>query len=93
MLNMLKYRKMVNVTMISSQLAIVKNGKIELIDSLSIPEGTKVLITPIIVDNDIENQDDWEYFSLRNLNQCYGDNEPEYTIESIKEYNNNYERM
>lgn len=71
---------MVNVTMISSQLAIVKNGKIELIDSLSIPEGTKVLITPIIVDNDIENQDDWEYFSLRNLNQCYGDNEPEYTI-------------
>ncbi len=84
---------MVNVTMISSQLAIVKNGKIELIDSLSIPEGTKVLITPIIVDNDIENQDDWEYFSLRNLNQCYGDNEPEYTIESIKEYNNNYERM
>ena len=84
---------MVNVTMISSQLAIVKNGKIELIDSLSIPEGTKVLITPIIVDNDIENQDDWEYFSLRNLTHCYGDLQPEYTIESIKEYNNNYERM
>ena len=54
--------------MISPQLAVVKNGKIELIDSLSIPEGTKVLITPIIVDNDPENQDDWEYFSLKNLN-------------------------
>ena len=81
-----------DITMISSQLAIVKNGKIELIDSLSIPEGTKVLITPIIVDDDTENQDNWEDFSLRNLNQCYGDNEPEYTLESIKEYNNNYER-
>ena len=79
--------------MISPQLAVVKNGKIELIDSLSIPEGTKVLITPIIVDNDPENQDDWEYFSWKNLNLCYGDDEPEYTLESIKEYNNNYERM
>lgn len=81
-----------DITMISSQLAIVKNGKIELIDSLSIPEGTKVLITPIIVDDDTENQDNWEDFSLRNLNQCYGDNEPEYTLESIEEYNNNYEK-
>jgi hypothetical protein len=89
---MLKFIKMVNIAMISSQLAIVKNGKIELIDSLSIPEGTKVLITPIIVDNDPENQDDWEYFSLKNLNLCYEDNEPEYTLESIKEYNKNYER-
>ena len=79
--------------MISPQLAVVKNGKIELIDSLSIPEGTKVLITPIIVDNDRENQDDWEYFSKKNLNLCYGDDEPEYTLELIKEYNKNYERM
>lgn len=78
--------------MISPQLAVVKNGKIELIDSLSIPEGTKVLITPIIVDNNAENQDDSECFSLKNLNQCYGDNEPEYTLELIKEYNKNYER-
>ncbi|MDB9548077.1 hypothetical protein [Dolichospermum circinale] len=46
--------------MISPQLAVVKNGKIELIDSLSIPEGTKVLITPIIVDNNAENQDNTE---------------------------------
>ncbi|MFK0734306.1 MAG: glycosyl hydrolase family 31 [Gloeotrichia echinulata HAB0833] len=78
--------------MISAYLAIVKDGKIELIDSLSIPEGTKVLITPILSDDDIENRPDWEYFSLKNLNHCYGENEPEYTLESIKEYNNHYER-
>jgi hypothetical protein len=68
----------------TSHLAIVKDGKIQLIDSLSIPEGTKVLITPINLDNDSENQEDWDNFSLKNLNQCYSDNEPEYTLESIK---------
>ena len=78
--------------MISPHLAIVKDGKIQLIDDLSIPEGTKVLITPILLDKDTENGDDWDYFSLINLNQCYEDNEPEYTLDSIKEYNDNYER-
>ncbi len=72
----------------SSNLAIVKDGKIQLISSLSIPEGTKVLITPILLDNDTESRKDWEYFYLNNLNQCYGDDEPEYTLESIKEHNN-----
>ncbi len=76
----------------SACLAIVKDGKIQLIDSLYIPEGTTVLITPIVLDDDTENRDDWDYVSLKNLNECYGDNEPEYTLESIIEYNDNYER-
>jgi hypothetical protein len=71
----------------SAHLAVVKDGQIQLIDPLSFPEGTKVLISPL--DN---ISDDWEYFSLQNLNQCYGDNEPEYSLASIKEYNDNYER-
>lgn len=72
----------------SAYLAIVKEGKIQLIDSLSIPEETKLLVTPIVLDNDTENREDWEYFSLQNLNRCYGNDEPEYTLDSIKEYNN-----
>ncbi len=28
--------------------------------------------------------EDWENSSLNNLNQCYSENEPEYTLESIK---------
>ncbi len=76
----------------SAHLAIVKDGKIQLIDSLSILEGTTVLITPIVLDNDTENRDDWDYVSLKNINKCYGDNEPQYTLESIIEYNDNYER-
>jgi len=71
----------------SVHLAVVKDGQIQLIDPLSLSEGTKVLISPL--DN---ISDDWEFFSLQNLNQCYGDNEPEYSLDSIKEYNDNYER-
>ncbi|HEY9703792.1 MAG TPA: hypothetical protein V6C58_15190, partial [Allocoleopsis sp.] len=68
--------------MTSAHLAIVKDGKIELIDSSFIPEGTRLLITPLVLDDDTENREDWEYFSLQNLNQCYGNNEPEYTLGS-----------
>ncbi|MBD2694506.1 glycosyl hydrolase family 31 [Anabaena catenula] len=73
-------------------LAIVKDGKIELLDPVSIPEGTKVFIIPIVLEPDTEAREDWENFSLNNLNQCYAENEPEYTLESIQEYNPNYER-
>ncbi|MBD2626438.1 glycosyl hydrolase family 31 [Trichormus variabilis] len=78
--------------MTSGHLAIVKNGKIELVDPISIPEGTKVFIIPIVLEPDTEAREDWENFSLNNLNQCYSENEPEYTLESIQEYNPNYER-
>ncbi|MTJ09850.1 MULTISPECIES: glycosyl hydrolase family 31 [unclassified Anabaena] len=78
--------------MTSGYLAIVKDGKIELLDSVSIPEGTKVFIIPILPeDNNTEERENWESFSLNNLNQCYVENEPEYILESIKEYNPNYE--
>jgi hypothetical protein len=75
-------------------LAIVRNGKIELLDPLSIPEGTKVFIIPILAEeNNPEETENWDNFSLNNLNQCYAENEPEYTLESIKEYNPDYEKL
>jgi len=80
----------------SSIFAIVQDGKIQLPNPSSIPEGTKVLIIPIPLNQDLENnldsKDDWEYFALQNLNQCYGENEPEYTLDLIKENNINYAR-
>ncbi|MEA5577130.1 glycosyl hydrolase family 31 [Anabaena sp. UHCC 0451] len=69
--------------MTSGHLAIVKDGKIELVNPVSIPEGTKVFIIPIVLESDIEEREDWENFYLNNLNQCYAENEPEYTLESI----------
>ncbi|MBD2292319.1 glycosyl hydrolase family 31 [Anabaena sphaerica FACHB-251] len=73
--------------MTSGHLAIVKNGKIELVDPVSIPEGTKVFIIPIVLEPDTEERENWENFSLNNLNQCYAENEPEYNIESINNIN------
>lgn len=70
--------------MTSGHLAIVKDGKIELLDSVSIPEGTKVFIIPIVLETDTEERKNWEHLSLNNLNQCYAESEPEYTLESIK---------
>ncbi|MDM3845807.1 MAG: hypothetical protein PT120_20245 [Aphanizomenon gracile PMC649.10] len=56
--------------MTSKHLAIVKDGKIELLNPLSIPEGTKVFIIPILPEeNNTEESADWENFSLNNLNQ------------------------
>jgi hypothetical protein len=68
-------------------LAIVKNGKIQLVEPISIPEGTKLFVVPIYLETDAEEIDDWDSFSLNNLNNCYAENEPEYTLESIKEHN------
>ena len=68
--------------MTSGNLAIFRNGKIELLNPLSIPEGTKVFIIPILSEeNNQEETEDWNNFSLKNLNQCYAENEPEYTLE------------
>jgi len=79
--------------MTSGHLAIVKDGKIELLNPLSIPEGTKVFIIPILPEeNNTEEREDWEKFSLNNLNKCYAESEPEYNLESIQEYNPDYER-
>ncbi len=76
----------------TSHFAVVKDGKIQLPNSVSIPEGTKVLIIPIPLNRETENnpEEDWEYFALQNLNQCYGDNEPEYSLSRIKEFNKDY---
>lgn len=71
----------------SKNVAIVKDGKIELLEPLSIPEGTKVLIIPISLENDTEERESWGNWSIQNLNQCYGEDEPEYSLEHIKEHN------
>ncbi len=80
--------------MTSPARAIVKNGKIELLNPLSFPEGTQLLVTPIPSDSQlesIETMDEWSNLSLQGLNLAYDENEPEYTLEQIKEFNPDYE--
>lgn len=78
--------------MASKHLAIVKDGKIELLEPVSIPEGTKLIIVSMSLENDTEERESWGNWSLENLNRCYGEDEPEYTLEYIKERNADYER-
>jgi len=39
-----------------------------------------------------QQEDNLEAFALQNLEQCYGEDEPEYPLELIKEHNSNYAR-
>ncbi len=80
--------------MTSPAIAIVKNGKIELLNPLSFPEGTQLLVTPIPSDSELETMetmDEWSNLSLQGLNLAYDEKEPEYTLEQIKEFNPDYE--
>jgi hypothetical protein len=78
----------------SPMIAVFKKGKVELLTPLSLPEGIRLLVTPIRSDSELENLqmiDDWSNLSLQGLNLAYDDNEPEYTLEQIKEFNPDYE--
>lgn len=68
-------------------------SEIQLIETLNIIRTIKQKESKLFHDNkNTEETENWENFSLNNLNQCYAENEPEYTLESIKEYNPDYER-
>lgn len=73
----------------NSVLAIIKNGKIELITNCSLPEGTKLLVTPISDHDELDNN--WHNLALKGLNDAYSEDEPEYNLDQIKEFNLDYE--
>ena len=51
--------------------------------------------TPLTVviypEQDDEERADWARFGLQNLARAYGEDEPEYTLDMIKEWNPEYE--
>jgi hypothetical protein len=68
--------------------AVVKNGKIEALEPLILPEGTKLLIT-IASDEEAKV---WSDLALQELSRAYGNNEPEYALSQLKEISPLYER-
>ena len=52
--------------------------------------NTKLVVSVIQMKND--QREDWTRFSLENLERAYGDDEPEYSLDLIKEANPKYER-
>jgi hypothetical protein len=73
--------------MSTQMLAIVKDGKIQTLDSIDLPEGTELFVT---IDRDLEAVD-WSSLSLNGLSRAYADDEPEYEISQLKELNPTYE--
>ena len=69
-------------------LAIVKNGKIEPINTIDLPEGTRLLLLP----NPSTEALEWSGLSLAGLSHAYSDDEPDYDLTHLKELNPLYER-
>jgi hypothetical protein len=75
-------------TMSTPVLAIVKNGKIEPINPIDLPEGTRLLLLPHPSIEALE----WSGLSVIGLSHAYGDDEPDYDLTHLKELNPLYER-
>lgn len=54
--------------------------------------NAKLLITVLPNGQSTGEREEWLYVSETGLAQAYGDNEPEYPLEMIKEVNPEYER-
>ena len=64
---------------------------VQLDEPIELAPGDKLMVT-VLPKPDVEDQDNWLTFSLLNLARAYGEDEPEYTLQMIKELNPDYER-
>jgi predicted DNA-binding antitoxin AbrB/MazE fold protein len=71
--------------MTNTLLAIVKDGRIEPLSPLNIPEGTRISIT---IEDNVEMGEwaeaEWMTFSQQGLAGAYSDDEPIYDIPAIE---------
>jgi len=65
------------------------DGRYILLDEPYELEPNTRLVVSIIPEN--RERNDWVNFSLANLERAYGDDEPEYSLDLIKEENAEYE--
>jgi len=66
------------------------DGKQILLDEpYELAPNTKLVVSVIQMPD--EERQEWARFSLSNLERAYGDNEPEYSLDLIKETNPKYE--
>ena len=60
--------------------AVVRDGRIELLDSVIIPEGTKLLVTPVFEDSEF-----WMKSSESTLENIWDNSEDDRYAELLKE--------
>jgi predicted DNA-binding antitoxin AbrB/MazE fold protein len=73
-------------------LAIIRNGKIEPLEPIDFPEGTQLVVTISSSSEVVGDSEDWYALSLQGLSRAYGDDEPDYDLSQIREFNPSYER-
>jgi hypothetical protein len=74
-------------------LVTIRNGKLETSEPIDLPEGTQIIVTlgtPLEISKDAESAE-WYALSLQGLNRAYSDDEPEYDLSQVKEFNPDYE--
>jgi hypothetical protein len=74
-------------------LVTIRDGKLEPSEPIDLPEGTQIIVTLNAPAESIEDSEsaEWYALSLQGLNRAYSDDEPEYNLSQIKEFNPDYE--
>jgi predicted DNA-binding antitoxin AbrB/MazE fold protein len=78
--------------MSSQLLAVIRNGKIEPLEPINFPEGTQLVVTISSSSEVVGDSEDWYALSLQGLSRAYGNDEPDYDLSQIKEFNPSHER-
>ncbi|MFT5369591.1 MAG: hypothetical protein ACI8V2_004569 [Candidatus Latescibacterota bacterium] len=65
--------------------------QIHLDEPYPLKQNDKLLVVVLQDVSDDEERDDWAHISLGALKNAYGDDEPEYSLNTLKESNPDYE--
>lgn len=68
------------------QARVLDTTHLELLDPIGLPEGAHVVVSVAHVDQD-EERASWLAASQYGLEAAYGDDEPDYSLEMLKEEN------
>ncbi|MBM3942195.1 MAG: hypothetical protein FJ316_04600 [SAR202 cluster bacterium] len=65
--------------------------QVQLDEPCQLAPGTPLLVVILAQQPELEEREDWTRLSLPGLSRAYGDQEPEYSLDAIKEHNPEYQ--
>ena len=66
--------------------------KIVLDEPFDMEPNTRLIVTVLPEESSESERVDWANLAMESLERAYGDDEPEYTLDMIKEFNPEYKR-
>ncbi len=64
--------------------------KIVLDEPFDLEPNTRLIVTILPEEESDPEREDWANLAMESLERAYGDDEPEYTLDMIKEFNPDY---